>query len=53
MTGGESLKSARRNGDGLGMPDSVCRVAMAIEAFHKASLVHDDIQDDLPVPLRP
>lgn len=26
--------------------DSVCRVAMAIEAFHKASLVHDDIQDD-------
>ncbi len=27
-------------------PDSVCRVAMAIEAFHKASLVHDDIQDD-------
>jgi geranylgeranyl pyrophosphate synthase len=27
-------------------PDAVCRVAMAIEAFHKASLVHDDIQDD-------
>ena len=26
--------------------DSVLRVAMAIEAFHKASLVHDDIQDD-------
>ena len=26
--------------------DSVARVAMAIEAFHKASLVHDDIQDD-------
>lgn len=24
----------------------VSRVAMAIEAFHKASLVHDDIQDD-------
>ena len=46
MTGGESLKSTQRNGDGLGMPDSVCRVAMAIEAFHKASLVHDDIQDD-------
>lgn len=23
----------------------VCRIAMAIEAFHKASLVHDDIQD--------
>ncbi|MFN0051068.1 MAG: polyprenyl synthetase family protein [Planctomycetales bacterium] len=28
------------------LPDSVCRVAMAIEAFHKASLVHDDIEDD-------
>ena len=28
------------------IPDSVARVAMAIEAFHKASLVHDDIQDN-------
>lgn len=28
------------------IPDAVARVAMAIEAFHKASLVHDDIQDD-------
>lgn len=28
------------------VPDAVGRVAMAIEAFHKASLVHDDIQDD-------
>lgn len=46
MTGGENLKAVDRNGDGLGLPDSVCRVAMAIEAFHKASLVHDDIQDD-------
>jgi geranylgeranyl diphosphate synthase, type II len=27
-------------------PDAVCRAAMAIEAFHKASLVHDDIEDD-------
>lgn len=26
--------------------DAVAHVAMAIEAFHKASLVHDDIQDD-------
>jgi len=26
--------------------DSVRRVAMAMEAFHKASLVHDDIEDD-------
>ena len=28
------------------IPDEVAGVAMAIEAFHKASLVHDDIQDD-------
>ena len=28
------------------LSSSVARVAMAIEAFHKASLVHDDIQDD-------
>jgi len=27
-------------------PDPVRRVAMAIEAFHKASLVHDDIEDN-------
>jgi geranylgeranyl pyrophosphate synthase len=27
-------------------PTAVRRVAMAIEAFHKASLVHDDIEDD-------
>lgn len=27
-------------------PDSVKRAALAIEAFHKASLVHDDIEDD-------
>ena len=28
------------------IPDGVAKVAMAIEAFHKASLVHDDIQDN-------
>ncbi len=27
-------------------PDHIRRVAMAIEVFHKASLVHDDIEDD-------
>ena len=27
-------------------PDAVKRTAMAIELFHKASLVHDDIEDD-------
>jgi geranylgeranyl pyrophosphate synthase len=29
-----------------GLPDPVRRAAVAIEAFHKASLVHDDIQDE-------
>jgi geranylgeranyl diphosphate synthase, type II len=28
------------------MPDWVKRAAMSIETFHKASLVHDDIEDD-------
>jgi geranylgeranyl pyrophosphate synthase len=28
------------------LPDGVRRTALAIEAFHKASLVHDDIEDD-------
>jgi geranylgeranyl pyrophosphate synthase len=28
------------------LSDSVRRTALAIEAFHKASLVHDDIEDD-------
>ncbi|HYT87101.1 MAG TPA: polyprenyl synthetase family protein [Gemmataceae bacterium] len=32
--------------DKLDLPDSVRRTALAIEAFHKASLVHDDIEDD-------
>jgi geranylgeranyl pyrophosphate synthase len=30
----------------VSVPDDVRRVALAIEAFHKASLVHDDIEDD-------
>ena len=34
------------NSQPTSIPDPVGRVAMAIEAFHKASLVHDDIQDD-------
>src|SRR6516162_5087554 len=32
--------------EGASLPDSVRRTALAIEAFHKASLVHDDIEDD-------
>src|SRR5262249_31652768 len=30
----------------VSLPDAVRRTALAIEAFHKASLVHDDIEDD-------
>ncbi len=29
-------------------PDAVKRVALAMEVFHKASLVHDDVEDDDP-----
>lgn len=42
LTGGKGTRSA----DGLDLSDSVKRTALAIEAFHKASLVHDDIEDD-------
>ena len=30
------------------LPEAVKRIALAIETFHKASLVHDDIEDDDP-----
>jgi geranylgeranyl pyrophosphate synthase len=42
LTGGKGTHSA----DGLDLPESVKRTALAIESFHKASLVHDDIEDD-------
>ncbi len=42
LTGGRGRISA----DDLEVSDSVLRTALAIEAFHKASLVHDDIEDD-------
>jgi geranylgeranyl pyrophosphate synthase len=42
LKGGPGTQSA----EGLELPDHVRRVALAIEAFHKASLVHDDIEDD-------
>jgi geranylgeranyl diphosphate synthase, type II len=32
--------------ESVDVPDAVLRTALAIEAFHKASLVHDDIEDD-------
>src|SRR5262249_60631336 len=34
--------------EGSDLPDAGRRTALAIEAFHKASLVHDDIEDDDP-----
>lgn len=39
-----------RNGDSgtAEFPEAVKRIALAIEVFHKASLVHDDIEDDDP-----
>ncbi len=46
LTGSNGLHARPTSENGLTYPDDVNRVAMAIEAFHKASLVHDDIEDD-------
>ncbi len=46
VTGGKGLLAQGDDADGCTFSDGVSRVAMAIEAFHKASLVHDDIEDD-------
>ena len=42
LTGGKATESD----SGWELSDSVKRAALAIETFHKASLVHDDIEDD-------
>ena len=44
----DALTGARgtRSAEGIDLPDAVRRAALSIEAFHKASLVHDDIEDD-------
>lgn len=42
LTGGKGTLNAEE----LQLTDSVKRAALAIETFHKASLVHDDIEDD-------
>ncbi len=44
----DALKGApgTRGGEQIDLPDPVRRTALAIEVFHKASLVHDDIEDD-------
>jgi geranylgeranyl pyrophosphate synthase len=43
-SGADAQKSAGQNLPGLS--DAVKRCALSIETFHKASLVHDDIEDD-------
>jgi geranylgeranyl pyrophosphate synthase len=44
----DALKGApgTRCADAIDLPDHVKCAALAIETFHKASLVHDDIEDD-------
>ena len=44
----DALKGApgTRGAEQIDLPDPVRRSALAIEVFHKASLVHDDIEDD-------
>lgn len=45
LTGGHGTLSA--GGEHVAsFPDAILRTAMSIETFHKASLVHDDIEDD-------
>lgn len=43
---GCSTMKASGEGHPESMPDAVRAVALATEAFHKASLVHDDVEDD-------
>ena len=45
LTGGNGTLGSGANYVAI-MPDAVKRTALSIETFHKASLVHDDIEDD-------
>jgi geranylgeranyl pyrophosphate synthase len=45
LTGGHCTRPDGDDQVANRITDSVCRAALSIEAFHKASLVHDDIQD--------
>ncbi len=45
LTGGQCT-SAEGASAAAQLPEAVKRVALAIEIFHKASLVHDDVEDD-------
>jgi len=45
LRGGDAtLRNGEEHAEAI--PDAVRRAAMSIETFHKASLVHDDIEDD-------
>jgi len=39
-----AYRAFRRKADGP-LPDDIRRIAIAVECFHKASLIHDDIED--------
>ncbi len=45
-TGGEVVNGRHDRENRVQFSAAISKVAMAIEAFHKASLVHDDIQDN-------
>ena len=47
LTGGKATGASGAE-EAARFSDSVRRAAMSIETFHKASLVHDDIEDDDP-----
>jgi geranylgeranyl pyrophosphate synthase len=46
LTGGQATDGSTGEAHVATIPDAVKRAAMSIETFHKASLVHDDIEDD-------
>jgi geranylgeranyl diphosphate synthase, type II len=46
LTRGQGERAGNANPPNGRFSDAVLRAALSIESFHKASLVHDDIQDD-------
>src|SRR5688572_22397904 len=40
---------ALRATPGAGLPEGIRKLALAVECFHKASLIHDDIEDNDPL----
>src|SRR3954464_6499220 len=41
-----SAYQALRDNPGAKLPDDIHKIAVAVECFHKASLIHDDIEDN-------